>query len=354
MLTRVESLEAQNEQDTRDKQENKQLTHATDALNERLTRQNDVHKQEVERLFLVVNDGLSERLTRQSGRHQEDVERLTQENDRLSRANTALEQRVERLEAVNSRQQTAALNPSPGPDIRSQFTAFACTGAIASMSCPNGRTIFTTSGVYGLFDSDCSECCAPNPQYDCTELVEESRPSDWLAIQALCDGETSCQFDNLGIASLTSCSAEPSEYIQLFYDCLPDAESDPVAFTAFADTGSTTHYGADDIMVFNEVLANAGGHYNAATSSFTCPWDGLYLIIVDIQGGVDNGIHVELMRNDIQLTRMYIASDSNRGSTTLVIECHRGDVVWTRAGSYGEIYSDALHSLFTGHILHRF
>ena len=75
-----------------------------------------------------------------------------------------------------------------------------------------------------------------------------------------------------------------SDYMQLFYDCLPDDETGPVAFTAYADTGSKTQYGDGSIIVFNKVLTNAGGHYNAVTSSFICPWHGLYLMSVNIQG----------------------------------------------------------------------
>ena len=107
-------------------QENERLSHANDALNERLTRQNDVYQHEVERLFRTI-DVLHERLRRrQNENYQQDVKRLFQADEELNERNAALEQRVERLEAVTSRQKTA-LNPSPELDIRSQFTAFACT-----------------------------------------------------------------------------------------------------------------------------------------------------------------------------------------------------------------------------------
>ena len=123
---------------------------------------------------------------------------------------------MERLEAVKN--QHTALNPSPEPDTRSQFTAFACTLDNVTMSCPNNRTIMTTSGVYG-WNEACSDCCAPNPGDDCTELVEENRPADWLAIQALCDGQNLCQFETPGTV-LGDCSDQTSDYmyIQLIYE----------------------------------------------------------------------------------------------------------------------------------------
>ena len=287
---------------------------------------------------------------------QQDIKRLTQENERLSRANAALEQRVERLEAVKS-QQTAALNPSSDVDNRAQFTAFACTSEIVSMSCPKGRTILTTFAVYGRHDYTCGDCCAPNPQFDCSEIMEESRPSDWQAIQELCDGQTSCQFENLGIASMTSCLRRPSEYMQLFYSCLPDDETGPVAFSAWANTASSASYSINDIIVFNEILTNAGGHYNAATSSFICPWDGIYLMSVNIESQSSNGIHVNLMQNDVMLANMNvddIQGAFNRGSTTVVTECNRGDIVWVRAETNGTLYARDQRNVLTCHLLHRF
>ena len=272
LLTRVTDLETQNQlfkqengrvsKSLNDLQlNNVRLSDAKIAQNERLTRQNDDHQRDIKQL--------TKENERQNDEHQQEVERLF-------RANAALEQRVERLEAINSRQ-TAARKPSPEPDIRSQFTAFACTLGNVTIACPNNRTIVMTSAVYGLFDSpnsECSGCCAPNPQYDCTELVEENSPADWLAIQALCDGQELCQFETPGTA-LGDCSSQLSDYMQLFYDCVLDDETGPVAFTAWADTGNPTSYNDGDIIVFDQVLTNAGGHYNAGTSSFICPWDGL-------------------------------------------------------------------------------
>ena len=196
LLIRFEVLEAQN----------KHLSHENDVLNERLSRLHDV---------------FSERLSRQNDEHKQNVRRLTDELNILKQNQAA---------AVNCQQTT--LPPSPKPDTRSQFTAFACTFDLTTLSCPSGRTILATSAVYGRYDKTCDDdCCAPNPKDDCTELVEENSPSDWLAIQALCDGQTSCEFENPGTV-LDDCSDQPSDYLQLFYDCLPDDETEPVAFTA--------------------------------------------------------------------------------------------------------------------------
>ena len=145
--------------------------------------------------------------------------------------------------------------------------------------------------------------------------------------------------------------------MQLFYDCLPDDETGPVAFTAYADVGNPL-YSAGDIILFNEVLTNVGGHYNAATSSFICPWHGVYLMSVNVQGYISDYIIIHLMRNSSIIGRILIDRISgvyNRGSTTIVTECDRGDILWVRAGTEGAIYTYSYHTtLFTAHMIHRY
>ena len=291
--------------------------------------------------------------------------RLTQETDALEQENNRLNDEVQSLKdtlasvAPSVEQKIKSLDPEP--DTRSQYMAFACTNDMVTLSCPAGRTILVVSANYGQYDSpnsECTDCCAPNPEYDCTELVEENRPSDWLAIQALCDNQTSCEFDNPG-TSIDVCQEEYlTDYMQLFYDCLPDDDSGPVAFTAYADTGTETSYGAGDIIVFNEVLTNAGGHYSTATSSFICPWHGVYSVSVNIQGYDSDYMSVFLMRNDAYIGFIRIeelSSGYNRGSTTIVIECDRGDILWVRAGYTGAIYTNSYPmTLFTAHMIHRY
>ena len=246
----------------------------------------------------------------------------------------------------------------PEPETHTQFTALGCTGAMVTLSCPSGRTIMTTSANYGQYDDACSGCCAPNPMYDCTELVEENRPTDWAGIQLLCDNQTSCEFQNLG-SIIDSCEVGyTSDYMQVFYDCLPHDETGPVAFTAWANTGNPTDYVSADIIVFNEVLSNIGGHYNTDTSSFICPWDGVYVFSVDVQGYVSDPSHIDLMQNSDYRTRVFndeISYAYNRGSMTTVLDCQHGDVIWIRAGSTCSIYGGYQpYTTFSGFLLQRY
>ena len=95
------------------------------------------------------------------------------------------------------------------------------------LSCPAGRTINATSAVYGQYiyphGFACpNDCCPPNPVYDCTELVYDNTPSDWLAIKLLCDGQESCEFNYVGTGFRDSCDVGNfADYTQVFYNCLP-------------------------------------------------------------------------------------------------------------------------------------
>ena len=107
------------------------------------------------------------------------------------------------------------------------FSALACVTDVAQLSCPDGRTINATSAVYGQYiyphGFACpNDCCPPNPAHDCTELVYDNSPQDWLAIKLLCDEQESCEFPYSGAGFRTSCDEGVTPaYVHVFYNCLP-------------------------------------------------------------------------------------------------------------------------------------
>ena len=337
--------------------ENIALKQQNAALNDRLTHESDRLSQE--------NDDLNDRLTQENDDLRQSCESLTDKVEFLTQKLNTLEQ--ENHCETQSKKHVKTPGPAalslernmtssdPEPDTRSQFTAFACTNDMVTLSCPGGRTILTVSANYGQYNSpnsECTDCCAPNPQYDCTEVVAENRPTDWLGIQMLCDNQTFCEFENLG-STISECEqGYLSDYMQLFYDCLPDDETGPVAFTAYANNGSPS-YDSGDIILFNEVLTNASGHYSTATSSFICPWHGVYLMSVN-----SDYILIYLMHNKELIGRFVIDNITdayNRGSTTIVTECERGDTLWVRSASPGRISTNSNPTtLFTGVMIHRY
>ena len=248
----------------------------------------------------------------------------------------------------------------PGkPDIYTQFTSFACTSDVVALSCPNSRTIFVTSAFYGQYYHQCDdECCPPNPRYDCSVNIEDDTPGDWLIIEALCDGQTSCEIENLG-SVISECQAGyTSDYAQVFYDCLPVDEVGPVGFTAWANTGVETAYDNDEIMVFDQVISNFGGHYNPATSSFVCPFVGAYMVSVNVQAPTDSRLAVvNIVHNDYVYAQVFadnLSGLSTQASNTIIIECQRGDVLWVQSASSNTVlYAREGRSSFSAFLIHR-
>ena len=187
--------------------------------------------------------------------------------------------------------------------------------------------------------------------------MEEHRPSNWFTIKALCDNQTSCQVDNFGSVISECQEGYLSDYAQIFYDCLPVDETGPVGFTAWANTGDPTAYDSSEIVVFDVVISNFGGHYNPDTSSFVCPFDGVYLVNVNVQAYYGEQVHVDIMRNDIILVEAFADDQSGlltQASNTVMTECQRGDVLWIRSASSATmLYAVYRRSTFSAFLMHR-
>ena len=303
---------------------------------------------------------------------------LEQSKYNLEKSNDDLELRMTHMASENQRfkitvadltEQVAMLSravsdvmhevsASPGkPDTYTQFTSFACTSDIVTLSCPSNRTIFVTSAYYGQYNIPCGDCCPPNPGLDCTVDMEENRPSNWFTIKALCDNQTSCQVDNFGSAIDECQEGYNSDYAQVFYDCLPVDEAGPVGFTAWANTGTETEYEANAIIVFDQVISNFGGHYNPDTSSFVCPFDGVYMVNISVMSYVGNQAVGDIMHNGRELVSTWAdnhSDTSTQASNTVLVECQRGDVLWIRSGSSDTtLYGTGRRSTFSAFLMHR-
>ena len=64
------------------------------------------------------------------------------------------------------------------------------------------------------------------------------------------------------------------------------------------------------------------------------------------------------MRNSATISLIVVDNISgahNRGSTTIVTECDRSDILWVRIVGNGALYTHATPTtLFTGHMIHRY
>ena len=122
------------------------------------------------------------------------------------------------------------------------------------------------------------------------------------------------------------------------------------------------YYAPNDIILFDSVITNTGNHYSGDKSTFVCPFNGVFSFSVPFYSGIFGYLHLEIMRDDEQIIRGYAdylgseASLKSHGTSTVVIECNAGQLVWSRCASTSAfMYADGnRESHFTGFALHRF
>ncbi|XP_033733112.1 uncharacterized protein LOC117322358 [Pecten maximus] len=105
----------------------------------------------------------------------------------------------------------------------------------------------------------------------------------------------------------------------------------PTAF--FTTLGHTLNDVArEQVIIFESIIVNNGGHYDEHTGVFTCDTEGTYVFswtIYTINGGY---IHSDLVKNG-NVFASSLAGDQNfneASSTTAVVNLIPGDKVWTR------------------------
>lgn len=96
--------------------------------------------------------------------------------------------------------------------------------------------------------------------------------------------------------------------------------------------------GPDKTIVFEEVITNAGSHYNSATGIFVAPVAGQYYFSInvkDFSGIHSTTLHIVLNGNRVAevatLNKEYFGADSN----SVVIELLAGDEVYVRSYNPG-------------------
>ena len=144
-----------------------------------------------------------------------------------------------------------------------------------------------------------------------------------------------------------------SNYVQIFFDCLPTDDSAPVGFTAIfnANVNVTTN----QVFPFGSVLSNFGGHYNARSYSFVCPTSGVYSFTCNFV--TDNSLlNVGLYRNNasLVLSAGHDANELDTGSMSVVTQCNAGDVVWVNALSPGKVTNSLQMTHFSGFLIQPF
>ena len=114
----------------------------------------------------------------------------------------------------------------------------------------------------------------------------------------------------------------------------------------------------DEIAWFDETMTNIGGHFNPATSSFVCPYHGVYMFSFTFNADTGDAVHLGIKRNDTLFVTAQadITNDSKTtGSAVVVLECGPSQVVWVQCTHEGDLFGGGNRKThFTGALLHAF
>ena len=124
------------------------------------------------------------------------------------------------------------------------------------------------------------------------------------------------------------------------------------AFHATLNPGQTSHHTIGEIIVFDSVLLNLGGAYDATTGVFTCPMDRVYIFSTSIMSASStqqNLVHVDIMKNGAEIAAAYASggsSEQEQGSVSAAVQLVRGDTVWVgyQRHADGHVWGDRLTS----------
>ena len=139
-------------------------------------------------------------------------------------------------------------------------------------------------------------------------------------------------------------------------------EFEPVGFTAHAS--EDREYPSDEIIQFDDVQSNFGGHYNATTCTFLCPDHGIYLFSVHFNAYQGNYMYIEIVRDSTVLGEAMALDRTRDGayvyyshaSALVIVDCEAGEEVWARSGAVTDshLLGGSRYSQFSGYLLHRY
>ena len=235
-----------------------------------ITKLSNENRGQREEMTQLRNENRQQRteMTQLSNENRQQSEKMTQLR------NESRQQRddIDRLSSLYETKHDACGQPSTNTI---QDPVHARVGESVTLQCATNQTITVLRGEYGRYEDDCtSGCCEPSVA-DCTELMAEINTEEWQNIKTSCDGETTCTYPYSGQIIEVCARNYTADYLNFVYHC-----TDFVGFSAYAT--STQYPDAGDVVEFRDTYVNAGGGYDTATSTFTCPTTGFYYIYFSV------------------------------------------------------------------------
>ena len=146
-------------------------------------------------------------------------------------------------------------------------------------------------------------------------------------------------------------------YLVFLIYFVSDDDTGYVAFTAVATKDRENEIG--DIVMFDSAISNIGDFYNTDTSSFICPFDGVFSFSTSFYSGIEHNVYIAIMLDSFEVIRGYVPYSENEythGNSTIVMECKAFERVWTKCVSGDAlVFSEgSIKSHFTGFALDRY
>ena len=110
----------------------------------------------------------------------------------------------------------------------------------------------------------------------------------------------------------------------------------------------------NEIIKFDSMRTNIGGHYSPNTGVFTVPRPGLYMLSATVRATGDKHLHCALWVNDVMYERVY-GTNSSTGSLNTVLQLKKGDRVYIKKDSKhsnsAEHMLGTYYSMFSGYLI---
>ncbi|XP_052102067.1 complement C1q subcomponent subunit C-like isoform X4 [Mytilus californianus] len=107
----------------------------------------------------------------------------------------------------------------------------------------------------------------------------------------------------------------------------------------------------NQIIKFDSVKTNVGGHYSSSTGVFTPPRNGLYMISATIRSTATKYLHCELWVNDVMKEKLF-GNNYSTGTANAVLQLKRGDRVFIKKDNRsGEYMLGRDWSMFSGYFI---
>lgn len=123
-----------------------------------------------------------------------------------------------------------------------------------------------------------------------------------------------------------------------------------VAFSAYL-SGSITPVATYEAFVYDHVMLNEGGAYNAHVGRFRAPVAGIYHFVATAQSQSSDNLDFELVRDRNLLCRGRGTQSTGTCATTVHLSANND--VWVRhyINNGNTVYGSA-YAVFTGHLVH--